>query len=56
MRSPFTNQAEVPLTEAGEQQYLAASPDNAQRLKAVDDFAASSVFQNEVLPLINTMR
>ena len=56
MRNPFDSRAEVPLTEEGEQEYRAANPDAAQRLKAIDDFATSSVFKNEVLPLVNSMR
>ncbi|MBQ6238208.1 MAG: DUF2723 domain-containing protein [Bacteroidales bacterium] len=56
MRNPFDNRPEVALTEAGAKAFAAADPKNAERLKAIDDFAKSAVYQNEVLPMVNNMR
>lgn len=56
MRNPFDNRPEVALTEAGAKAFAAADPKNADRLKAIDDFAKSAVYQNEVLPMVNNMR
>ncbi len=56
MRNPFDNRPEVALTEAGAKAFAAADPKNAERLKAIDDFAKSAVYQNEVLPMVSNMR
>ena len=56
MRNPFDNRPEVALTAEGASAFAASSPENAARLKAIDDFAQSSVYQQEVLPLVNAMR
>ena len=56
MRNPFDNRPEVALTKEGADAFAAASPENAARLKAIDDFAQSPVYLNEVMPLISSMR
>lgn len=56
LRNPFDNRPEIPLTEEGEKAFLAADANNAQRLKALDDFVSSSEYQNEIVPLVNSMR
>ena len=56
MRNPFDNRPEVALTAEGASAFAASSPENAARLKAIDDFTQSSVYQQEVLPLVNAMR
>lgn len=52
-RSPFNGRPEMVLTSEGEEAFKAASSENAARLKAIDDFAAGSVYQNEVLPYMS---
>ena len=56
IRSPFTDRAYQALTEEGERQFVAADAKNADRLKAIDDFVASSVYQNELLPYMQNAR
>ena len=56
LRNPFDNRPEIPLTEEGEKAFLAADANNAQRLKALDDFVSGSEYQNEIVPLVNSMR
>jgi hypothetical protein len=56
MRNPFDNSPEVALTEQGAEMFAASSAENAARLKAIDDFASSAVYQNEIVPLVNSMR
>ena len=52
-RSPFNGMPEIVLSQAGEEAFKAANGDNAARLKAIDDFAASSTYTQEVLPYVN---
>ena len=58
IRNPFDvyGRSEVPLTEEGEKIFVSADTKNAERLKAIDEFANSSEYQNEVIPLVNSMR
>ncbi len=56
MRNPFNNEPEMALTDAGEAAFKAAAPDNAERLQAIDLFASSPVFQNEVMAFVNSVR
>jgi hypothetical protein len=56
VRNPFDSiSPERPLTAEGEKQFLAADPANAARLKAIDDFAASSMW-NEVMAYMSNIR
>ncbi len=49
IHNPFSGRQDgFVLSEAGEKAFVAADSKNAARLKAIDDFAASSLFQNEV--------
>ena len=52
-RSPFSGMPEMVFTQEGEEAFKAADAGNAARLKAIDDFAASSTYQNEVLPYMS---
>lgn len=56
MRNPFDERPEVVLTEAGAKAFSASSAQNAERLKALDEFAKGPVYQNEILPLVQSMR
>ena len=56
MRNPFNNEPEMALTDAGEAAFKAAAPDNTERLQAIDLFASSPVFQNEVMAFVNSVR
>ena len=55
-RNPFDNRPEVALTESGAEAFAQSSQQNADRLKAIQDFANGPVYQNEVLPLVENMR
>ena len=55
-RNPFDNRPEVALTESGAEAFARSSQQNADRLKAIQDFANGPVYQNEVLPLVENMR
>ena len=56
LRNPFDSRPEMPLTEEGEKAFVAADPNNAERLKAIDDFAKSPTYLNEIVPLVKNMR
>jgi hypothetical protein len=56
IRNPVTGRAEIPLTDEGEAEFAKSSTANAERLKAIDDFANSSTYQNEIIPLMEAMR
>ena len=47
-RNPFDNRPEYPLTEEGEKEFVKADPRNAERLKAIDDFVESAIYQRDV--------
>ena len=55
--SPFTGRPEgLSLSESGEKAFTAADAGNAARLKAIDEFAASATFRNEIMPAFAAAR
>ena len=52
-RSPFTSMPEMVFTDAGEEAFKAADSGNAARLKAIDDFASSDTFKQDVMPYMS---
>ena len=54
--NPFNGRPEVVVDEDGAAAFAASSPENAARLKAMDDFTQSALYQNEVLPLVKSMK
>ena len=54
-RNPFNGMPEMALTAAGEEAFKAADSKNADRLKVMDEFIASTTYQNEVQAYVSRM-